>query len=387
MEVIGIYGIWRSGVRLFGIDVLPDCLNSTCDPADNDYIEVLPQRTAKEPIMVLQSRLLAYLLTFVLSIVWAASVTADPAQGSIFGTVERSDFSVPDDSELVFFGFIRDRDREIRPNTVDGAGYQSGNWFDDFQNYLGEAAGLPYDYYFFDTVSGEGFHLGKLIPSNSFQQENIQLTPVVWPDRPVNLQATAVAGAGMKLDWTGCDECTYHIYRRIGPGNGSFFRVDDSTGALTNPGISDTTWIDSTAVDTMLYTYVIAAEDNAGRFSPVSAAVMFDGSCDAGPDADGDGVADHCDNCPDDYNPDQIDTDGDGVGDACCCSVRGDVNGSGTMNISDATFLIDLLFRGGPEPGCPEHGDVNGSGGINVSDVTYLIDNLFRGGPPPPLCE
>ena len=35
------------------------------------------------------------------------------------------------------------------------------------------------------------------------------------------------------------------------------------------------------------------------------------------PDADGDGIIDDCDNCPDVFNPDQADTDGDGVGDAC----------------------------------------------------------------------
>ncbi len=40
-----------------------------------------------------------------------------------------------------------------------------------------------------------------------------------------------------------------------------------------------------------------------------------------GPDSDGDGVIDDCDNCPSVYNPDQADTDGDGIGDACEPSV------------------------------------------------------------------
>jgi hypothetical protein len=42
--------------------------------------------------------------------------------------------------------------------------------------------------------------------------------------------------------------------------------------------------------------------------------VLVAGEC---PDTDGDGVCDEDDNCPDFFNPDQIDTDGDGLGDAC----------------------------------------------------------------------
>ncbi len=34
-------------------------------------------------------------------------------------------------------------------------------------------------------------------------------------------------------------------------------------------------------------------------------------------DADGDGVLDEVDNCPDAFNPDQLDSDGNGIGDAC----------------------------------------------------------------------
>jgi len=38
---------------------------------------------------------------------------------------------------------------------------------------------------------------------------------------------------------------------------------------------------------------------------------------DCGPDSDGDGIGDLCDNCPNVYNPDQEDLDGDGIGDIC----------------------------------------------------------------------
>gem|GEM_PF-5365734 len=41
------------------------------------------------------------------------------------------------------------------------------------------------------------------------------------------------------------------------------------------------------------------------------------GSVGPAPDADGDGVPDLTDNCPDTPNPDQVDSDGDGIGDAC----------------------------------------------------------------------
>ena len=36
-----------------------------------------------------------------------------------------------------------------------------------------------------------------------------------------------------------------------------------------------------------------------------------------GPDHDGDGVKRNCDNCPENWNPNQEDTDGDGIGDVC----------------------------------------------------------------------
>jgi hypothetical protein len=69
-----------------------------------------------------------------------------------------------------------------------------------------------------------------------------------------------------------------------------------------------------------------------------------------------------------------------------CCVLRGDVNSSGAINVADLSYLVDYLFRGGPEPSCPDHGDVNGSGGINVSDLSYLVDYLFRGGSAPVAC-
>ena len=62
---------------------------------------------------------------------------------------------------------------------------------------------------------------------------------------------------------------------------------------------------------------------------------------------------------------------------------RGDANSDGTLNILDATFLINYLYKDGPAPD-PNCGNVNAENGINILDVTYLINYLYKEGPPPP---
>jgi hypothetical protein len=58
-----------------------------------------------------------------------------------------------------------------------------------------------------------------------------------------------------------------------------------------------------------------AIEDWTG-FSQIPETILNCPESD-GSDFDGDGVADECDNCPDDYNSDQYDRDYDGLGDVC----------------------------------------------------------------------
>lgn len=67
--------------------------------------------------------------------------------------------------------------------------------------------------------------------------------------------------------------------------------------------------------------------------------------------------------------------------------VRGDVNLSGTVDVSDAVATLDYLFRGGVGPdNCKDILDTNDDGTADVSDSVYTLRYLFAGGPtiPPP---
>jgi lysophospholipase L1-like esterase len=71
----------------------------------------------------------------------------------------------------------------------------------------------------------------------------------------------------------------------------------------------------------------------AVSLAPIAAqAAPIPGVClPSGPDADGDGVPDSCDDCPSVYNASQADADGDGLGDACdptCVTVQRGVSGT-----------------------------------------------------------
>ena len=58
-------------------------------------------------------------------------------------------------------------------------------------------------------------------------------------------------------------------------------------------------------------------------------------------------------------------------------AIRGDVNGDGSVDISDVTALIDLLLGNGPISN--PVADCNQDGSIDISDVTALIDYLLNG--------
>ena len=65
------------------------------------------------------------------------------------------------------------------------------------------------------------------------------------------------------------------------------------------------------------------------------------------------------------------------------CCLCGDANGSGSINISDAVYIINYIFAGGAAPNPLCLGDANGTGSINISDAVYIINYIFGGGPMP----
>jgi len=63
--------------------------------------------------------------------------------------------------------------------------------------------------------------------------------------------------------------------------------------------------------------------------------------------------------------------------------VLGDANYDGTINVGDAVYLINYIFRAGSPPIPYASGDANSDGELTVGDAVYLINYIFKGGPPP----
>ena len=60
--------------------------------------------------------------------------------------------------------------------------------------------------------------------------------------------------------------------------------------------------------------------------------------------------------------------------------IAGDVNGDGSVNLGDPSFLLNYLFSGGPSTWCDLAADVDKNDRINLSDAVYLLNHLFVGG-------
>ncbi len=98
----------------------------------------------------------------------------------------------------------------------------------------------------------------------------------------------------------------------------------------------------------------------------------------AGPDTDGDGVADDVDNCIEHFNPDQIDTDDDGFGNRC----DPDLNNDFAVNFADLPILKAAFFATPDVPEWNPEADFNGDDRINFGDLGIFQNFVF--GPPGP---
>jgi hypothetical protein len=192
------------------------------------------------------------------------------------------------------------------------------------------------------------------------------------------------------LYWANQAGLTYHVYRRTQPSNGSFFRLDNPDGSLTDRGVADGSFLDTSVNPGLSYDYILVAEDDVGAYSSPSGLLSVDAAC-AEPglaDGDGDGVANICDNCPGTANAEQADGDGNGVGDACenCCGLyTGGVTGNidcdpdGLRQLVDITMLIDHVYLRKLPLCCTANANTNGDaeGSITLVDITTLIDHVY----------
>jgi hypothetical protein len=112
-------------------------------------------------------------------------------------------------------------------------------------------------------------------------------------------------------------------------------------------------------------------------------------------DCDLDGVLDECEFA--DCNANGIhdacelargmlaDSNRNGIPDECDATFhRGDANGDGALNISDASAIFQYLLLGGQRPSCLDSADANGDGRVDLADGIYDLNFLFRSGPAPP---
>jgi hypothetical protein len=64
--------------------------------------------------------------------------------------------------------------------------------------------------------------------------------------------------------------------------------------------------------------------------------------------------------------------------------LRGDSNADAEVNLTDAVFTLEWLFRSGRAPNCVDAADANGSRDVDISDPVHTLNFLFGGGPAPP---
>ena len=61
----------------------------------------------------------------------------------------------------------------------------------------------------------------------------------------------------------------------------------------------------------------------------------------------------------------------------------GDIDSDNIINILDVVYLINNIYKGGPDPRFAASADVDNSGELNILDVVHLINFLYKTGPSP----
>lgn len=72
----------------------------------------------------------------------------------------------------------------------------------------------------------------------------------------------------------------------------------------------------------------------------------------------------------------------------CRCGVA-DANDDGAVNVGDAVYIINYVFKQGspPTPHALCSGDANTDCAVNVADAVYVINYVFKSGPRPSYCH
>ena len=73
-----------------------------------------------------------------------------------------------------------------------------------------------------------------------------------------------------------------------------------------------------------------------------------------------------------------------GVGRSAPEYMHGDANSDQILDLADAIYLLNYLFKGANPPVPLNAGDANCDGPVDLADVIYLLNYLFKGANPPP---
>ncbi len=64
-------------------------------------------------------------------------------------------------------------------------------------------------------------------------------------------------------------------------------------------------------------------------------------------------------------------------------NMPGDASGDWVIDLTDAIYVLNYLYKSGPAPDPLDSGDANCDANLNVGDVVYLLNYLFKSGPAP----